>query len=122
MDHQDWTPIIVTRSASKSMAAVAATKAPKKIQERDGAQRSAAAHAGKLDNADAPVKIKILSHESRQELIKARVAAGKTQIQLNQACSFPANFIREVEAGRATPTGQHLNKLNAILRISLHLG
>ena len=94
---------------------------PKTIVERDGNARNASAHAAKLEAADAPVKPKMLSGESRKLLTATRVALGKTQVQLNQQCAFPPNTIRELEAGHIHPTGAQLNKLNRELRIGLKL-
>jgi ribosome-binding protein aMBF1 (putative translation factor) len=122
MDHQDWTPVIVTsRPVTRSGSRPTVVKGPKTIVERDGNARNASAHAAKLEAADAPVKPKMLSGESRKLLTATRVALGKTQVQLNQQCAFPPNTIRELEAGHIHPTGSQLNKLNRELRISLKL-
>ena len=122
MDHQDWTPVIVTsRPVTRSGSRPTVVKGPKTIVERDGNARNASAHAAKLEAADAPVKPKMLSSESRKLLTATRVALGKTQVQLNQQCAFPPNTIRELEAGHIHPTGAQLNKLNRELRIGLKL-
>lgn len=122
MDHQDWTPVIVTsRPVTRSGSRPTVVKGPKTIVERDGNARNASAHAAKLEAADAPVKPKMLSSESRKLLTATRVALGKTQVQLNQQCAFPPNTIRELEAGHIHPTGSQLNKLNRELRIGLKL-
>ena len=123
MDHQDWTPVIVTRPSTRSGSrpSAIAAKGPKIITERDGAARNASAHAAKLEAADAPVKPKMLSTESRKLLTATRVSIGKTQVQLNQQCAFPPNTIRELEAGHVHPTGAQLNRLNRELRIGLKL-
>lgn len=120
MDHQDWTPVIVTRPVTRS-GVRAPAKGTKTITERDGAARNASAHAAKLEAADAPVKPKMLSSESRKLLTSTRVSIGKTQVQLNQQCAFPPNTIRELEAGHVHPTGAQLNRLNRELRIGLKL-
>jgi len=122
MDHQDWTPVIVTsRPVTRSGSRPTVVKGPKTIVERDGNARNASAHAAKLEAADAPVKPKMLSGESRKLLTATRVALGKTQVQLNQQCAFPPNTIRELEAGHVHPTGAQLNRLNRELRIGLKL-
>jgi len=119
MDCQNWEPVIVTRPITRSGSRP--TGGPKTIVERDGNARNASAHAAKLEAADAPVKPKMLSSESRKLLTATRVALGKTQVQLNQQCAFPPNTIRELEAGHIHPTGSQLNKLNRELRIGLKL-
>ena len=123
MDHQDWTPVIVTRPLTRSGSRPSATavKGSKMITERDGAARNASAHAAKLEAADAPVKPKMLSSESRKLLTATRMSIRKTQVQLNQQCAFPPNTIRELEAGHVHPTGAQLNRLNRELRIGLKL-
>jgi ribosome-binding protein aMBF1 (putative translation factor) len=121
MDCQNWEPVIVTRPITRSGSRPAVIAGPKKIVERDGAARNVSAHNAKLEAADAPVKPKMLSSESRKLLTATRVALGKTQVQLNQLCAFPPHTIRELEAGHIHPTGSQLNKLNRELRIGLKL-
>ena len=72
----------------------------------------------RLDH-DEPVKIKKLSHESRQAMIQARVALSLNQTQLNTACSFPQNTVRDIEAGRATPSPTQKNALSRALKVVL---
>lgn len=113
MDGQDWNPLTIT-----SKVAVAAAKAA-----RAGPPVTAeAAQARRVAAADGPVKLKTLLPESRQELIAKRVALKKNQAELNTLCNFPPNTIREIEAGRQTPSSGQLNTLNRILKAALKLG
>ena len=119
MDCQNWEPVIVTRPVTRNSSRPAV--GPKTIVEKDGAARNASAHAAKLEAADAPVKPKMLSSDSRKLLTASRLLLKKTQVQLNQQCAFPPNTIRELEAGHIHPTGSQLSKLNRELRINLKL-
>lgn len=107
MDCQDWQTVVVRGKAVKKTHA---TLAPPK------SAHSALMH--KLDH-DEPVKVKKLSNESRQAIIHARVGMSMNQTQLNTACSFPINSIRDIESGRVTPSPTQLNVLSRVLKLVL---
>ncbi len=112
MQHQDWAPLTISNKAVPKKAIIAA---PVKVS-------SEAAHARKIANADTPIKLKQLSTQSRQDMIQVRTQTlKKTQVELNQMCRFPPNTIRDIEAGKLTPSGGQLNVLSAQLRIPLRL-
>jgi ribosome-binding protein aMBF1 (putative translation factor) len=113
MNHnQDWEPVVLRGQAQHQAAA----------QQK---HRAAAANAPgtaalrKLEDTDAPMKRRQLTPESRQDMIQRRAAGGFTQIQLNQRCSFPANTIREIEAGRLCPSPQQISIINRQLSCKL---
>lgn len=108
---QDWTPVTIRQ---KNLAAAGASKVLAERRSTEGA------HLAKLDREEF-VKPKVLSAESRKALIDARLALKKTQSELDTICSFPRNTLREIEAGRMTPTGPLLNTLNRQLKLSLRL-
>jgi len=81
----------------------------------------AAASAHKIAAAEGVIKLKELPSESRQLMIQQRVALGMNQIQLNQLCRLPVNTIRDIEAGKATPTPGQLNIINRNLKMGLKL-
>ena len=107
MSVQDWEPI---RIHSAGAAARSHQTGPKVAPE--------VAHARKLADADV-AKPKQLAPESRQEIVTKRAAMKKSQVELNQLCSFPVNTIREIEAGRVCPTIGQLNTLNRVLKTGL---
>jgi ribosome-binding protein aMBF1 (putative translation factor) len=113
MDCQDWTPTTIT-STKATAAAKTAASANRKIAPE-------VAHARKIEHADGPVKSKQLTPESRQEIVNTRAAMKKSQVELNQLCSFPVNTIREIEAGRLAPSIGQLNTLNRVLKTGLKL-
>jgi ribosome-binding protein aMBF1 (putative translation factor) len=113
MDCQDWTPTTITSSKATATKAAAASTARKVAPE--------VAHARKVEQADVPVKPKQLAPESRQEIVNKRAAMKKSQVELNQLCNFPVNTIREIEAGRLTPTIGQLNTLNRVLKTGLKM-
>jgi ribosome-binding protein aMBF1 (putative translation factor) len=113
--HQDWTPIKIHGHAGRGAVPVVVSATTYKGSPE-------AAHARKLAETDDPVKLKTLTGASRQEIVVRRAANKWSQQDLNQQCNFPVNTIREIEAGRLTPTIQQLNTLNRILKTGLKLG
>jgi ribosome-binding protein aMBF1 (putative translation factor) len=113
MEHQDWAPLTI--SSKGAIAKKATSAAPVKVSTEAALKR-------KIADADAPIKLKQLSTESRQNMIQVRTQIlKKTQAELNQLCQFPPNTIRDIEAGKLTPSGGQLNVLSRVLKISLKL-
>jgi len=114
MQGQDWEPVTIGRVIRN--AAAPATKGVK------GPNYSADSHvARKVDEATVPIKLKSLSHESRQAMIAARVALKMTQIDVNQRASFATHSIRDFESGRTNPSHSQLAIINRILKTNLKM-
>lgn len=109
MDCQDWEPVKVgsksLRTPVKSPAHTAGTKALRAAEDDDAPPKAA----------------RSLSAVSRAEIVRIRTTQEpkKTQNELNTACAFPPHTIRDIEAGRLTPTPTQLNILNRVLRTNL---
>jgi ribosome-binding protein aMBF1 (putative translation factor) len=112
---QDWEPVILRGKNPSAGPGAGGTQ--RQIVER---KSSEGARLAKVEKEDY-VKSKSLASESRKDLIAARVALKKSQVELDRQCAFPPNTLREIEAGRLTPTGAILNRLNRELKISLRL-
>ncbi len=100
---QDWTPVLLKRTAKPSTAKVAAAQA--------------AAHNAKLDG-DVKPKKRHLTTESRQALVAARLAMKKAQRDIDKELAFPPNTIRDFEAGAATPSGAQISALHRFFAAS----
>ena len=95
MEHQDWNTIIIKKykkSKSKSKS-----NPPTKKEK----------------------KHKIISHEFKTALIKARMLCGKTQRQLASNLNVSVKLIKGYENGTAIPLGIIISKLNRVLGIKL---
>jgi len=116
---QDWANIVIGTKISSASTAnapkVSGTNTLLKVIT------GAASSARNLDTATDVGKLKELTSESRQAMMSARVANKLTQVELNQRCAFPANTIRDMEAGRLTPNQKQLSILQRILKIQLKL-
>ena len=111
MDCQDWETVKVVRRGGARNGGTATQKKP--------LITAGAALTRQLENEDIPKPTRSLSSESRAEIVRLRTAAGQTQVQLNTACAFPVNTIKDIECGRLCPTRAQLNVLNRVLRASL---
>ncbi len=110
MDHQDWNPVTL-RGKNPTRATT------KEVQPKSS---GIGAHLAKIEREEIG-KQKTLASESRKEMIAARLALKKTQVELDRLCAFPANTIRDLEAGKLTPTTAQLNRLNRELKLGLRL-
>ena len=117
MDGQDWTPVIVgKKSYASALGSGRVTPAPAPVRRSNEAH-----HLAKVEAAEAPVKMKTLAPEARQKIVAYRGLKQITQKQLDQACAFPANTMRELESGRLTPSTGQLNTLNRFVGGGLKL-
>ena len=108
-DFQDWTTVTIKGKSN--------TPGPSKVTTRVAPE---VAHMRKVADSET-VKQKSLAPESRQEIVQKRVINKWSQSDLNNQCCFPPNTIREIEAGRLTPSIQQLNTLNRVLKTGLKL-
>lgn len=112
MDGQDWNPITIR--GTKAIISTG-TRAPSKNTTPDvAAQRG-------LEQQETAQKPRTLSTESRTQIMQARAAMKKTQVELNQMCQFPVNTLRDIESGRIVPTPSQLIRLNRALQMKFTL-
>jgi ribosome-binding protein aMBF1 (putative translation factor) len=114
MDCQNWDPVVLRNTkARQQRAAAEAASRPKMSAE--------AIRMAKLANDEEVKRPKLLSKQSRQEMMQLRAAQKWTQRDLDMRCSFPANTVRDIEAGKVAPTAGQLSRLNQILKAGLKL-
>ena len=97
MDHQDWTTVTMKRHVTNPLQSTAGKEQGSRI--------------AKLDAAEVVVKRRCLTAESRQALVAARLAEKKSQRDIDKELAFPANTIRDFEAGAAAPNGAQISAL-----------
>ena len=112
MDGQDWDPVVIKRTGVKCVVKGAGVKLP--------SLTAAAAEQRRVAAAEIPTP-RVLSAESRTQMMQLRAAMKKTQVEVNQLCGFPANTIRDIESGKLTPNAGQLIRLNNVLRTKLTL-
>lgn len=117
---QDWTPVRVDKRITNTVVE-SSGKRVKGSLRLAMQQRPEVQHMDKIAHAEGPMRPKKLTKESLQTIVSFRTANSWDQVQLNEACQFPVNTIREIEAGRLVPTIQQLNTLNRVLKSGLKL-
>ena len=108
-EHQNWASTVIHGKTSK----------PGPTQQKHTMSEQAIRLA-KIAN-DEPVKQRILTIESRQDLIKGRVAKGLNQEKLANALCIPANLYKDYENGKAIPPPNILSKINNFLGTKVKL-
>ena len=109
MDGQDWDPVVIKRTGVKRV-----------VKGAGVAVTAAAAEQRRAEAAEIP-KPRVLSAESRTQMMQLRAAMKKTQVEVNQMCGFPANTIRDIESGKLTPNAGQLIRQNNVLRAKFRL-
>jgi DNA-binding transcriptional regulator YiaG len=116
MEHQNWDPQVIRKSADQ-LKADALRHGRRELVER---KSNEGIRLAKIEQQEYG-KPKMLSHESRQELVQRRLAEKLTQQQLDQRCSFPSHTVRDLEANKRAPTQKELQTLNRVLKCGLRL-
>ena len=116
MEHQNWEPQVM-RKTSAQIKADAIRKGNKETVER---KPSDGGHMAKLEREEY-VKPKMLTPESRQELLQLRLGMKLTQQELDQKCAFPPHTINHLESNKRAPSPRELQMLNRILKCGLKL-
>lgn len=114
MENQDWNPIVLRNTKARQERVAAEQAAKPKITAE-------AIRLAKLASNEDVKRQKVLSKESRQAMMQLRAIQKWTQRDLDMRCSFPANTVRDIEAGKLSPSSGQLSRLNQILKTGLKL-
>lgn len=109
---QDWSPIVIHGKA----VGPGSGSGPKTTQNPE------AARLRKLEEAEAPQRIKTFTVESVAAIQAYRREHNLTQKELDRLFSWPANTTNQLEARKVAPTQGQLRALNAQLKTGLTLG
>ena len=104
---QDWDKVIIHGGAAKSTIPHRYTNPNVNISPE-------AIKMKKIEEGEI-IKLKCLSMDARQELIKARVEKKLNQEKLAQALCIPANLYKDIENGKTIPQQNVLSKINRYL-------
>ena len=118
---QDWTPVRIDKKEPTALVDANGKRVSTAKSLRLAMKRPEVQHMDKIAHAEGPMRPKKLTKESLQTIVAIRTSHEWDQVALNEACQFPVNTIREVEAGRLVPTIQQLNTLNRVLKVGLKL-
>jgi ribosome-binding protein aMBF1 (putative translation factor) len=118
-DGQDWTEVKIRGKPKTTTSAQTTQK--QSFTPNSHRTGNPSSHERKLEQSTDQIKLKKLTSESKQQIVTYRMSKKLSQDQLNQECRFPVNTIREIEAGRLTPSTAQLNTLNRVLKTGLRL-
>lgn len=121
MDGQDWNPVVVRSTAKKTLSVGGGAGGTFAGGSRGGYTEESA-RIRRLEAEDIPKPTKHLSPDSRTEMIRTRTAKNISQVQLNTACAFPLNTIRDIENGKLCPTSAQMNAIKRTLGIVMKYG
>lgn len=122
MDHQDWTEVRIHRGPkTEASLRPGVARSPGSGTTVRPILSHQASFERKLMDSEGPVKVKKLSIESRKLISAKRAEMEISQTQLNNSCAFPANTIRDIEAGKIQPSPAQLSSINRILKTSIKL-
>jgi ribosome-binding protein aMBF1 (putative translation factor) len=101
---QDWTPVVLRKDKPKE-------KKPQYVN---------ATSVGKVnvdDDGVETVKIKKVSYNMAQLIIKTRTEKKLTQVELARSCNFDKKIIADIERGNCVYNAIHINKIARVLGV-----
>jgi putative transcription factor len=101
---QDWTPVVLRKDKPKE-------KKPQYVN---------ATSVGKVnvdDDGVETVKIKKVSRNTSQTIIKARSEKKLSQVDLAKRCNLDKKIIGDIERGDCVYNAQHVNKISRVLGV-----
>jgi len=115
---QDWTPVILRK---KKALTTTTTEVRQKVQNKSQGFNKLEVDTLTPSTEEAPKlkQLNILTSESRQELIKARLAAKMTQSDLAKKLNLQQRVINDLECGKVVNEQNILYNLNRILNVKL---
>ena len=116
MNHQDWTPVILTKKPEKSISnnTLRSGGFATRTKHNPNAQ-----HLTKIAGETETFKIKKVSSSIGKEIQKGRLAKKMTQKQLAQAINVVPKVINEFESGKAVKNEGVKRKIANYLKIKI---
>ena len=112
LEHQDWKPIIIKKTDSKTTNSNTLSNTTKKLSVK---QQTDIKLLKQADNDE--LKHKKVPPEVRKQIQQKRGVLKWTQKQLAQKCNLQVSIINDIETGKATYNPQHITKIKRILKI-----
>ena len=116
MNHQDWTPVILTKKPEKNISnnTLRSGNFATRTKHNPNAQ-----HLTKIAEETETFKIKKVSSSMGKEIQKGRLAKKMTQKQLAQAINVTPKVISDFESGKAVKNEAVKRKIANYLKIKI---
>ena len=112
LEHQDWKPIIIKKTDSKTTNSNTISNTTKKLSVK---QQTDIKLLKQADNDE--LKHKKVPPEVRKQIQQKRGALKWTQKQLAQKVNLQVSIINDIETGKATYNPQHITKIKRIIKL-----
>ena len=112
LEHQDWKPIIIKKTDSKTTNSNTISNTTKKLSVK---QQTDIKLLKQADNDE--LKHKKVPPEVRKQIQQKRGVLKWTQKQLAQKVNLQVSIINDIETGKATYNPQHITKIKRILKL-----
>ena len=115
MQHQDWTPVIISGKNKLS----ASTKRKNMVVQKKQTYSQTASKNKKLDESNEAKKILKVPKEVARQIIDGRVAKDLKQKQLASMLSIPVKIISDIESCKSAYNKNFINKIGRKLGIKI---
>ena len=117
MSHQDWTPVIFTKTQKKT--AVEKRMATSRGQTKIVSKRKDTSKIHKIENETENLKHDTISVHFGKALMQARMSAKMTQKDLAQKLNVKSSIIQNYEKAKGIPNQRLIQKLEKALHCKL---
>ena len=117
MSHQDWTPVVFTRTKAKT--AVEKRMATRRGKTKIVEKRKDNSKIHKIENETENIKHEKISVHFGKALMQARMAAKMTQKALAQKLNVKSTIIQNYEKAKGIPNQRLIQKLEKALNCKL---
>ena len=117
MSHQDWTPVVFTRTKAKT--AVEKRMATRRGKTKIVEKRKDNSKIHKIENETENIKHETVSVHFGKALMQARMAAKMTQKELAQKLNVKSTIIQNYEKAKGIPNQRLIQKLEKALNCKL---
>jgi ribosome-binding protein aMBF1 (putative translation factor) len=101
---QDWTPVVLRKD-------------PPKVKQPHYVNTTSVGQIIIDDDGVETVKIKKVSRNTSQAIIKARSEKKMSQVDLAKQCNLDKKIIGDIERGDSVYNAQHINKISRVLGV-----
>ena len=111
MDHQDWKPVVLTKTIK--------VEKPKEVSSKPFISKSNQPNIKISEDGEETIKVKKVSSSMAQIVIQARAAKNIKQTDLAKQCNFDTSIIANIEKGGCIYNAEHFNKIAKILGVKI---
>lgn len=105
--YQDWTPVVLKKNVTP------------KVKQPQFINSTSVGKVNVTDDGDETIKIKKVSYNTAQFIIKTRTEKNIKQIDLAKLCNFDKKIIADIERCESVYNAMHINKISRVLGVKI---